>query len=677
MAAHINIEGQEIDDVEEVSENIRGKGRVVDQSTIKLRWAPTTPKAWLHGRNYGYSVERYTVMVDNKWQDNPTKVVLASDLKVTPLPQWEEQALKSDYAAVIAQAFYGEDFELNTTANDVGSIINRSSELEQRFATSVFMAEYDYKAAELAGWALTDNNTKEDEKYLYRIILNRPIKQEGDTAAIFIGFADKEELLPPMELNIRWGDKSAMLMWNYELRAREYHSYHVEKSSIEEGGKFQRITELPVTVLNADMQEAFHIDTLMSNEIEYSYRIVGLTSFGEEGPPSNVVSGHGEKQASCIPQIYSGEFVSETAAQIFWEFKCDEINLVDRLQLVKSEKIDGDYSLFIDNIDKQKTSFQFDLKESLAYLKLQAVNKDSTRTLSYPFRLQKIDSIPPAIPVGLEVIIDTLGVAHLSWDANTESDLRGYRILRSFAEGNEKSVLTPQLVTENSYSDILSLSLNNPKVYYSLTALDMRYNESEASPEVAALKPNNDTPFAPLFLNHEVVENKVTLGWMVDSLNADLSYILMRNADDSIHSKILYTGDFATNTFVDELEVSGDYTYLISVMDKWGRQSTTPVPLTLFVAAERQEDKVSGLNAYTNRENNYIELSWKKHPKALVYRIYKSEDDKPMSLWKELDANTNKVVDERLSPNTKYTYTILFTTQADGLSKVSSVSVDF
>ena len=44
-----------------VKDNIYARSRVVDETTIKLRWAPSNTKAWIDGKKYGYTIERYTM----------------------------------------------------------------------------------------------------------------------------------------------------------------------------------------------------------------------------------------------------------------------------------------------------------------------------------------------------------------------------------------------------------------------------------------------------------------------------------------------------------------------------------------------------------------------------------------------------------------------------------------
>lgn len=659
-------------------ENIRAKGFVSDKNEIKLRWSPSNTRAWSDGIQYGYTIRRYTVMIDNRWQESPEEITLAENLKPQPLSGWEEYAGKSDYAAVIAQAFYGEDFELSASGNnDIGSIINQANELEQRFSTSVFMAEYDYQAATLAGWAWIDNTVKENERYLYRIYLNRPGKLQGDTAAVYIGTADKKELPKPIGLNALFGDGAAILSWNYTLLSDTYHSYHIERKSDKE--PYKRITDLPVTALNDEMQEAFYTDSLANNETVYTYRVSGLTGFDETGPYSEEVSGKGEKALSCIPHIYSGDFIDKDRAKIYWEFECEDIGLINRFSLSASKDIDGQYLPLIEDIPLDKRELEFPLTEARTYIKLNTEAKDGSKTESFPFQLRQIDSIPPAVPIGLQVEIDSAGVARLSWDANREADLQGYRILRSFTENEEKSSITPEFVNQNQYTDTLSLDLGNSHVYYSLTAIDKRYNESEPCVAVKAAKPNNKTPGEPVITGYTLLaDNKVTIEWITDLQNPDISYKLIRTSfDHPAYTKTVFSGDFNTTSYTDEVPASGRYRYSLTAYGIDGKKSFSPQPLEVEIKADSPSDEVSGLTYYADTDKGYIELSWKKHEKAKLYRIYKAVKDEKMTLWKELEQSETRVTDEIVSAGNSYIYTVLYITDEGRMSKASAITVNY
>jgi fibronectin type 3 domain-containing protein len=659
------------------TENIHARGMVVDRDEIRLRWSPANTGAWSEGIKYGYTLKRYTVMVDKRWQENPDEITLCGDLKPQPLAGWEDYANKSDYAAVIAQAFYGEDFELSASGNnDIGSIINQANELEQRFSTSVFMAEYDYKAAELAGWAWTDNTAKENERYLYRIYLNRPQRQAGDTAAVYIGVEDKKELPQPIGLNALAGDKGMMLSWNYSLLSDTYHSYHIERKS---GGEpFRQITELPVTALNDQMQAAYYMDSLPDNQTLYTYRITGLTGFGQTGPYSQEVSGKGEKALNCIPYIYSGDFIDKDRAKIYWEFQCEDPGAVSKFSLLGAADIDGQYRPLTDNIRPDKTELEFTLPKARAYVKLQAETRDGTTTESFPFLLRQTDSIPPAVPEGLKVEIDTAGVAHLSWDANREPDLRGYRILRAFTENGEKSSITPGFIPENKYADTLSLNLGNPYVYYSLTAIDQRYNESEPCQAVKAAKPNRKTPDEPVIIGYESVGNNVTVQWVVNPQQGDITYRLVRTCSGKpACSGTVFEGDHTTDRFTDQVPGPGRYTYSLVATDPKGKKSFSPKPLEVEITAGAIPEAITGFSSYGDAAKGYIELSWRRHQEAKLYRIYKATEKEKMTLWKEVPQTQTRITDEMVYPGNKYTYTILYITNQGRPSKASTITVEY
>jgi hypothetical protein len=662
------------DSLASVRENIRAKSAVADEHSIKLRWSPANPKSWLDGKKYGYTVERYTMMIDNVWQVKPEKRTLAEKLKPQKLSEWEEYANKSDYAAVIVQAFFGDDFDVSGKSGNFGDIINQAEELEQRFATSVFMAEYDYKAAELAGWACTDSTAKTNEKYLYRISLNRPNATSLDTAAIYTGIADKKELPKPIGLNAVFGDRSVLLSWNYALLSNIYHSYHIERKAGNEEG-FHPVTHLPLTALNADMREIFYTDSLADNETPYSYRIIGLTSFDEKSPVSDTVTGYGKRIIKCIPYITAGDFTNENKAKLYWEFDCPEPDSIKKFRISRAETIDGDYLTVEDNLPVNLREYSINLPEDMNYVTIAAINNDGSPQESFPFLLRKVDSIPPAVPAGLKGEIDSLGIAHLTWDKNTESDFRGYRILRSFVENEEKSSLISDFLTDSFYTDTLSLALGNSKVYYSLTAVDVRYNESAPCPHLALEKPNNSTPANPAFTHYEINGNKVTLSWITDRKQSDVRYELIRRKQPSEDEKTVYSGDCSTDTFTDEIEESGTYAYKVSARDKHNKTSESPQALTVDIIADNTSNAVSGFTSYADRNKAYIELSWRKNDKAKIYRLYKAAEGGKMSLWKETEAN--RIVDENVSPDTRYSYTILFITEDNRPSKSKTITVNY
>jgi hypothetical protein len=657
-------------------ENVKAKGTVTEDSVIKLRWAPASTKAWVEGRRYGYNIERYTIFIDQVLQSEPAKKIIDHGFLPKPLSEWESLLHESDYAAVIAQAFYGEEFELTTSNNDLGSIINQANELEQRFSTSIFMAEYDYLAAELAGWAWCDSTAKVNEKYLYRIILNKPEKEKGDTTVVFISPGERRELPKPIGLNSVNGDKSIMLTWNYHLLSKTYHSYHIERRLLGDFS-FSRITEMPVTALNQQMGEFFYTDSLPENNVDYEYRILGVTSFNEEGPHSDTVICKGKDIVVCIPQILGGDYISDKQARIFWEFDCEREDLVRKMQIRRADLPDSDYNLLVDSIPVNRRDFVFDLPDDYNYLKLYTINQDSTIQESFPLLIRRVDSIPPAVPVGLNVVIDSVGIAHLTWDMNKEVDLRGYRVLRSFTKKEEKTSLISEFIPVNYYTDTLSLTLGNSSVYYSLTAVDVRYNESQPSEDVIAIKPTNETPAEPAFTGISQSGAEVTVSWITDKKRSDVTYMLKRvSLLEPELSELLFSGDHTTETYTDKVLESGSFEYIVIATNINGKASESPQRVRANVTLPDELNAVSSFRSYVDRRDMYVELSWAKNSRASFYRIYKAGEDEQLSLWQEVDPSVTRIVDEHLSPATKYRYMIVFITTENRTSKPKELIVN-
>ena len=99
------------------------------------------------------------------------------------------------------------------------------------------------------------------------------------------------------------------------------------------------------------------------------------------------------------------------------------------------------------------------------------------------------DVFPPAVPAGLEAVATGVGQqpgVDLVWAPNTEPDLAGYNIYRR-EEGGTAVKINRDLVTTPSFRDVAVLS--GRRYFYSVSAVDVRGNESARSGEAEETVP--------------------------------------------------------------------------------------------------------------------------------------------------------------------------------------------
>lgn len=108
---------------------------------------------------------------------------------------------------------------------------------------------------------------------------------------------------------------------------------------------------------------------------------------------------------------------------------------------------------------------------------------------SAPVKIVAHDIFPPAVPVALQAVFSGEGqkaFIDLTWNANTESDLAGYNIYRH-EQGGRAERINGDPVNAPSFRDA---NVASGKTYlYSVTALDVRGNESAKSEETSEQVP--------------------------------------------------------------------------------------------------------------------------------------------------------------------------------------------
>jgi len=99
---------------------------------------------------------------------------------------------------------------------------------------------------------------------------------------------------------------------------------------------------------------------------------------------------------------------------------------------------------------------------------------------SPPACLTPQDTFAPAAPGGLQAIASDAAV-NLIWDANTESDLAGYLVLRAIAPASEPVSITPTPLEQATFTDAVP---SGSRVTYAVQAVDKSGNVSPPSSRV-------------------------------------------------------------------------------------------------------------------------------------------------------------------------------------------------
>jgi fibronectin type 3 domain-containing protein len=651
----------------------------VQKDRILLRWAVTTPIAWKKLNTYGYTLERYTVTRDNKTLTQPEKLILAKVIKPEPLESWEKVIESNDNAAIIAQAIYGESFAVEG-GGTIQNIVNLSEENEQRFTFALFSADKDFEIARKAGLGFEDKTAKLNEKYAYRVVSNVPESELSiDYGGIFVGLKEYEPLPKPLDFSVHFTDKSSMLSWNFKTLSQVYGSYYIERSTDKK--TFERITDKPYTSLNqenANNNRIFYVDSIANNK-PYSYRIQGISPFGELSPYSEVITGKGTTILKFVPHLKVKEFKDDTTVTLSWEFPEEGDAEISGFELNRSDSDDINYTTVIKNIPAKNRSVTYNKLSSTNYFTITAMGKQGSNRTSFPMLVQPVDSIPPAKPVGLKGVIDSLGVVKLTWTANKEKDLLGYRIYKGNTAQEEFTQITVSPHESIVYEDKVQIKNLNPKVYYKIIAVDNRYNMSDFSEVLIIKKPDVIPPTSPIFSDFEIKESAVFLEWVNSQSEDVVSHQLYRKENDQKDWTLILDTKNKEEKYQDKTVIEGNtYRYAIFAKDESNLTSKASPEVAMFVPKYSVMPAIKGFFAQANKTTNTIDLSWEySNTEVSSFEIYKASDTEPLQLIQVLNGKIKRLSDPTITINTTYKYGIRAVFKDGRASKMDFFSLKF
>ena len=638
----------------------------IHSDRILLRWIPSDAKSWDLLNQYGVRLERLTVSRSGVVLDKPELKVLSERLKPEATDTLKRIAAQYPMGAVIAQAVFGEDFEVSLGNNPISKAISLDEMRQQRYLFSLYAADLCFPMAKEIGWGWEDKDIKNGERYLYRITPLVPKRkcQIGE-GAIFTIVGDTAKLIRPIGLSARFSEAGAFLSWDYNTLSYLYSSYFIEKS--EDGRNFKQISDLPVTRM-ADTDKNPHapityLDSIPLGKTIY-YRVVGVTPFGSKGEYSAVVSGIAYPALKEAPMITDSKFDKVGGADIAWQFDSAHQDLISGFNILHSTD-DKTYSTLANNIGANERNYHIEKIGKNIYYKVEAKAKHGASTHSLPVLIQPVDSVPPAIPQGLKAHIDSLGAVHLSWDANHDADIYGYRLYRGQTRGEELIPITDLAIRETYYTDSVNINNLNDKVYYALTSLDERYNQSGQCETIEVSKPQTIPPAAPIITGGIAEIGKNIIEWVSgDEISIDGFIVLRKDAENEEKQKVLRIEN-PTAIRHEDNDIESGKTYQYQVMAYSANQQRSPLSSPIKIKSLKEEAENEAIKFDLEVLPEGIAIKWNIPNKDVIsISLYKIDNTNTRVLYRENLPVSGELVDADILQGGKNEYMIVVKTRA-------------
>ncbi|MFN0177066.1 MAG: hypothetical protein ACKVU0_20665 [Saprospiraceae bacterium] len=680
------------------------------KTSIRLRWAPSTFYAWRECNKSGYTLVRYTMMRDGK--SLPAEEVMRGEVltqeplrPLDPVEAWRQLVDSDDYAAVAAQALYGETFELDQKTEDeknaATSLVSRLYETQNRLGFMLFAADHSWPTALALGLAYEDSNVKANESYLYRVFPAFQPKLPVDTAAVSVEPDQIYELPKPIDLNINFGDRQVYLTWNTDVFSRFFVSYFIERS--EDGITWTRRNEQPfVTLRRSDtpgeiLPPQLFVDSLPQNNRLYLYRVIGNSSFAESSPPSDPVQGMGiDPLPAYFPEISSLTPDDKKGFILGWDFSEGQEAKITGFKVMRADNDNGPYTIISGKelLPSAARTFTDPKPMSLNFYKVIAMDKLQREMPSFSVMGELHDATPPAVPQHVRGRVLNDGTLILSWDENKERDLLGYRVFMANDPRHNFIQETHDVRKQAYYLDTVTLATLSDKIYYRVISEDLHHNQSSFSAIAEVSRPDTIPPSPAVFNDIRSETYGVKLQWANSSSSDVQEQHLQRRRLDTPQGDAWETlltqktiDPYSPTSFTDSTGEPGIACfYRVEAIDDAGLRTYSQA-----IQGGRIDNMIrAGVNKLSgtpDRSEKLVLLTWQYPEKTGIreFVIYRAESgDKlvtyakaPPEIVDELGKKNKAYVfafaDKNLHMNTAYQYQVGVKYQNGAISPLSEM----
>ena len=627
--------------------------------SIVLRWAVDNSAAWLTGNKYGWRVMRS----GGETSDTAQGFVEVSDhnkpIKPMTLADMMKRFPKSNkIAGLAAQALYGRNFNPQglsvAQAQDQnamsGAVFRQYQEQTQRQIFAYMAAETDGQIAEALGMRFVDRNVKRGEYYTYYL---EPVHQ---SKLYTIGLStvslecqpferSRDELMPEIDI-VQTNQRECIVRW----KKNDLSGYYVERSL--DGGKSWKDLSRGVPTWaaspNNEIRQVYgdsiaawmedmvlFIDTL-PDDSKALWRIRGFDAFGELTPWQTseefVLQDVTPPAAPVFTYIAP---IDNKYCQIEWKMEQEAPDLKGFF-ISFSEDISGSWEVITTHPLRPTTMKYIDSlagQRGRGYYRVFATDSAGNSSFSAAAINHIEDVVPPAKPKGLRAVADTAGRVFISWQANTEKDLQGYKLLSANDINHDFLPVFSVYTLDNFYIDSIDIRSLTKNIYYTLYATDKNNNVSNYSDTITVELPDIVPPVAPIVDRFSQGSDSVLIFWTTSPSEDVDRYCIYRKPRGSVRWELIRTiqaVDVAGKElirFVDRPAPSDrPYSYCIEALDSANLSSGRSGELSVHITGSMVVPMDIKLSAKKVKKSDDIQLSWKydykgkQEPRGLIWR---------------------------------------------------------
>lgn len=373
---------------------------------------------------------------------------------------------------------------------------NKKAYADYLFAISSI---FDNQLAFHRGIYFEDNKVVKNQKYQYKVVDSETQKTLAETSTIA-----SEPTVNSGKISFLQKKQDVSLTWKVE---EEYIGYNLYRNGT-------KINDDPIFPSFQNNQYTIVYEDKNLKPNTYTYQIKAITFFGTETLPSDEQSFLIKDETT--PSLIKNFEGSYTENKIMFKWNDEKSKDVQGYHIYKSENKGKSYIKVNQNIIPFGIkSYEMDTNPEMVntlFFQLEIVGKNGNSNKTMPISVFVPDLVAPTKPKDFSGRAEK-GKITLTWKANSEKDILGYRIYRGLKndDKNDMLLLNETPIKSTTYSDVFPEKAGT-KFIYKIAAIDQSFNISETA-EAWIQLPDVIPPNAPVLLDAQVENKLITLKW--------------------------------------------------------------------------------------------------------------------------------------------------------------------